>query len=122
MTYSKKKYTELSEIQDKYITQKYNELYNSVKYELVEIVFSNKRDFNLYLDKTGLDIDTSLKLLWIIITMYIIQYPNITNRNPITIKGGTPGYMRRRTQAEIIQISVNSSSRKTCCTVLLRCS
>ena len=104
MTYSKKKkYTELSEIQDKYITQKYNELYNSVKYELVEIVFSNKRDFNLYLDKTGLDIDTSLKLLWIIITMYIIQYPNITNRNPITIKGGTPGYMRRRTQAEILQ-------------------
>ena len=62
---------------DDEIVHNYNNFFNSVKDNLVKHVFTTKKDIDEYVKTVSVDYDTSIKLLWLVLTLYIIA--NIEN-------------------------------------------
>jgi len=66
---------------DNEIVSNYNNFFNSVKDNLVKHVFTTKKDMDEYVKTVSVDYDTSIKLLWIVFTIYIIANIDHANDN-----------------------------------------
>jgi hypothetical protein len=66
-------YQEFNKYYDKTISDKVNNLFDSVKEEIVKSVFHNNDDLNSYLKKTGLNYEIGIKFLWLGLIFCILK-------------------------------------------------